>query len=169
VYAHDWRVDTFDAWWQRQAEFSIAVDETFEPVAARPSNALVVLAETEFAESVRRALRDYHEVAALAGNPLLRSRVALDAVGREPGPPDLQALLRQSIEVLSRSERSEKFYRALWHTYIQPAASQERVAERLGLPFSTYRYHLARGTEQIVDLLWRRELHGAISGGADRV
>jgi hypothetical protein len=166
VYAHDWRVETFDAWWQRQAELSIAVDDTCEPVASRRSTALVVLAEREFAEAVRRALRDYREIAALAGNPLLRSRVMLDTVGREPGPRDLQALLRQAIEGLNTLERSEKFYRALWHTYIQPAASQERVAERPGLPFSTYRYHLARGTEHIVESLWRRELHGVINGGS---
>jgi hypothetical protein len=50
--------------------------------------------------------------------------------------------------------------RALWHTDIEPAASQERSAERLGLPFSTCRYHLARGTEQVVACLWEQELHG---------
>ena len=37
-------------------------------------------------------------------------------------------------------------------------ATQERVAEELGLPFNTYRYHLARGTDRVVEALWQREL-----------
>ena len=29
----------------------------------------------------------------------------------------------------------------------------------LGLPFSTYRRHLTRGVERVVDWLWQRELY----------
>jgi hypothetical protein len=35
-------------------------------------------------------------------------------------------------------------------------ASQEKVAERLGLPFSTYRYQLAKGIERVAEMLWQR-------------
>ena len=42
-----------------------------------------------------------------------------------------------------------KLYRAVWFTYFEPLESQEKVAERLDLPFSTYRHHLARGIERI--------------------
>lgn len=164
VYAHDWRIETFDSWWQHEAERAIAAGDVFEPAVVQRPTSFVVLSEHGFAEAVRQGLRDYHDTSALAGNPLLRSRMMFDATGREPNAADLQALLRGSVEGVNTSERNAKFYRALWHTYIQPAVSQERVAERLGLPFSTYRYHLARGTEQIVELLWRRELHGDTSG-----
>jgi hypothetical protein len=34
------------------------------------------------------------------------------------------------------------------------------AAERLGLPFSTYRYHLAGGLRRVTERLWRRELYG---------
>jgi hypothetical protein len=30
----------------------------------------------------------------------------------------------------------------------------------LGLPFSTYRRHLTRGVDRVVDWLWHRELYG---------
>ncbi len=73
---------------------------------------------------------------------------------------DLQTLLRDAIGQLNTTPRGEKFYKALWHTYVAAAGSQERCAERLGVPFSTYRYHLARGTEHLVATLWRRELYG---------
>jgi hypothetical protein len=159
AFAHDWRIDPFDAWWERQREHTLG----FEPESDAPpstASSLVVLSEPEFADSVRRALRDYGRPEALAVNPLMRSRVVRDAAAGEPAAPHLQQLLRAAIERLEASERDEKFYRALWHTYVQPAASQERCAERLGLPFSTYRYHLARGTELVVSWLWHHELHG---------
>jgi hypothetical protein len=45
-------------------------------------------------------------------------------------------------------------------TYLRPAATQEAAADALGLPFSTYRGHLARGIERVIDWLWQRELYG---------
>ena len=135
--------------------------EPFGEVAAgRPSPAVVVLSEEEFGTGVRQALRDCTRPAALAGNPLLQSRVAVDAAGDLCGVARLQALLRDALDTLSHSPRDEKFHRAVLYTYFQPAATQEGAAERLGLPFSTYRYHLARGTDRIVEWLWSRELAG---------
>jgi hypothetical protein len=159
VFAHDWRAESFDVWWQREAERSLGE----EGDAGRLSEArapLVVLSEAEFDESVRRALRDYVHPSALALNPLVRSRVVIEAAGDEPPARALQNLIATAVGHLNRRERHEKFYRAILHTYLQPAPSQERAAERLGLPFSTYRYHLARGTRQVVDWLWKRELYG---------
>jgi hypothetical protein len=45
-------------------------------------------------------------------------------------------------------------------TFLRPAPTQERAAELLGLPFSTYRRHRNRGVERIVAWLWQRELYG---------
>jgi DNA-directed RNA polymerase specialized sigma24 family protein len=43
---------------------------------------------------------------------------------------------------------------------VHPSPNQEAAAEVLGLPFSTYRRHLARGVERIVARLWDQELYG---------
>ncbi|MEV0028359.1 hypothetical protein [Nocardia sp. NPDC050793] len=40
------------------------------------------------------------------------------------------------------------------------APAQEVAAELHGLPFSTYRRHLATAVQRISDLLWHRELNG---------
>ena len=56
------------------------------------------------------------------------------------------------------SPRLVKFYRALYHTYLQPAATQEQAAEVLDLPFSTYRRHLRSGIEELTGRLWLREI-----------
>jgi hypothetical protein len=72
----------------------------------------------------------------------------------------LQALLREAAAMLTANPKDTKFHRAIWHTYFEPASTQERAAELLNLPFNTYRYHLAKGIERITDWLWQRELNG---------
>jgi len=101
---------------------------------------LLVLSEPEFQAAVRQALRDYTRPAATAAT--------------------LQRLLREAAEALAANPRDERLYRALACTFFEPAATQELAAERLGLPFSTYRYHLAGGLRRVTERLWRRELYG---------
>jgi len=59
---------------------------------------------------------------------------------------------------LKHNPKDAKLYRALWHTYIEPELTQEKTAERLDLPFNTYRYHLITGLERLIAGLWRRQL-----------
>jgi hypothetical protein len=121
---------------------------------------MVALSPPEFAAAVRQALRDLNRPAALARNPLLRARVVADRAGPSPGPEALAALLRDAVAALAGDPRGEKLVRALDRTYLRPAPTQEAAAELLGLPFSTYRGHLARGVERVVEWCWRRELYG---------
>ena len=62
---------------------------------------------------------------------------------------------------MQANPRDERLYRAIHATYLAPVGTQERAAERLGLPFSTYRYHLTTGIERVTAWLWQRELHGS--------
>jgi hypothetical protein len=39
----------------------------------------------------------------------------------------------------------------------RPAPTQEVAAERLGIPFSTFRRHLTKGVKRVVDWMWQRE------------
>jgi len=43
--------------------------------------------------------------------------------------------------------------------YLRPAGTQEGAAQDLDLPISTYRRHLARGLDRVVEWLWQRELY----------
>ena len=161
TFAHDWRVEPFDAWWDNLCERSLSTEPVGADAPVANTESVVVLSEPEFAASVKRALRDYTRPAALAANPLVRSRLVADASGRPAGDTArLQALLREALETLNVSPRDEKFGRALLYTFFHPAATQEGAAERLGLPFSTYRYQLARGEDRIVAWLWHLELSG---------
>lgn len=170
VFGHDWRAEPPQVWFDLMEERELLTTAELPPTPpVEPAAALVVLSEPEFRAAVRQALRDYTRLDALAGNPLLRSRVTGADTGERPGPEDLRRVVREAAESLRANPRDEKLYRAVHRTYLQPAATQEAAAERLGLPFSTYRRHLAAGIDRITAWLWHRELSGgqAIKAASD--
>lgn len=157
-FAHDWRAVPIPAWLellgQRELDTQLRLDQ--EPERLVP---MVVLSQPEFAEALKAALRDFTRPAALGKNPLLRSRL-LHERSAQPGPADLQSLLREAVQSLKANPKDHKLYRALERTYLEPAATQELAAELLDLPFSTYRRHLTQGLERVTEWLWQRELYG---------
>jgi hypothetical protein len=161
LFAHDWRVESVAAWLNIKSELVLLSAPNLSQPETTPSPMLLVLAQTEFAQAVRQALRDYARPDQLVANPLLRTRLVIERAGDEAAPAALQALLRDAAATLISNPKDLKFHRAIWHTYIEPAQTQERVAELLNLPFNTYRYHLSNGIERIIAWLWQRELNGA--------
>ena len=69
-------------------------------------------------------------------------------------------LLTEAAATLQATPREAALWRALQLTYFKPAPSQALAAERLDVPFSTYRRHLVRGVAHVVDTLWRQETGG---------
>jgi hypothetical protein len=159
AFTHDWRAMPYAQWARTlRARQLSGVSDPIAPATAEPT--LEVLSEAEFTAAVRGALRAYRRPAELAENPLLRSRVVCEG-GAEASPERLRGLLDDAAATLRDHPRDEKLYRALDATYLRPAPNQEAAAERLGLPFSTYRRHLSAGVERVAGWLWERELHGA--------
>jgi hypothetical protein len=132
------------------------------PTAAPPARPpLLVLSVPEFAQAVHDAVRDYARPYRLAESPLLRSRLVAERAGAEADEAAqveaVRALLREAAEALDGNPREAPYARALRLTYLQPAPTQAVAAERLGVPFSTYRRHLKRGVERVTEALWRQE------------
>jgi hypothetical protein len=161
VYGHDWRIEPPLAWLQLLAEREVAVGAE-PPPPPRPSQQIVVLSQDEFSTAVRDALRDVLRPDLLHKNPLLQSRIIAQRISPNASAPErvsaLQALLTETIQELQVTPRDAKLYRALYHTYLQPAITQEQAAEKLDLPFSTYRRHLKEGIDQVTETLWQHEL-----------
>ena len=163
VYGHDWRVMPPVAWLALLAERELAFNP---PIEALPPTAetLVILSQSEFEAAIRGALRDYHRPAMLAGSPLLRSRLVIEQAGAQSGTAQraaaLQAILKSAAESLQATPRETRLYRVLYHTYFQPALTQEQAAEILDLPFSTYRRQLKAGIQRVADILWQKEIGG---------
>jgi hypothetical protein len=67
----------------------------------------------------------------------------------------LRSLIFESAQVLKTDPKAETQYRVVDRTYLHPEPSQEKAAELLDLPFSTYR---DRGVGAITDWLWGRDI-----------
>lgn len=160
VYGHDWRIEPPLAWLQLLAEREVAGGAPVQPLS--PSQQIVVLSQEEFTHAVRDALRDLPMVETLRKNPLLQSRIVAQRVSANASTHEralaLQTLLKETAKSLETTPRDAKLYRALFHTYLQPAPTQEQAAEKLDLPFSTYRRHLKEGIDRIVETLWQQEI-----------
>jgi hypothetical protein len=156
---HDWRVRPLEPWFKMMCERAITTDMSEEDLPTEPpATPLLVLSRPAFEEAVKQALRDYHDPQALAKNPLLHSRLIIEAGGHEASENVLRRLLEQAVKSLTIKPKDKKFYCALNATYIEPAMTRELAAERLSLPFGTYRYHLTTGLERVIEHLWRLEL-----------
>ncbi|WP_350277088.1 hypothetical protein [Kribbella sp. HUAS MG21] len=153
MFVRDFHRLPLDRWLRVMFERDLAGDPG--PPDRRTAEPLL-LSEPDFAQAVRAALRDLPHRDALARNPLTRSPLVLAKAG-DPAS-QLADLVRRTVERLAANEREHKLYRALDRTYVRPAATQERAAELLGLPLSTYKRHLARGVDRVIADLWRQEL-----------
>jgi hypothetical protein len=160
VYAHDWRSEPPLAWLELLAEREVTGGPAATPPT--PPTPLIVLSETEFAQAVRDALRDFTQPDLLVTNPLIQSRLVLDRTGRAADARHcviaLQAIIKEAAETLQASPRDAKLYRAVYHTYLQPAPTQEQAAELLDVPFSTYRRHLKSSIQRVTEMMWQQEI-----------
>lgn len=166
LFGHDWRAQPADAWLREKSAAMLSGAPMAEP-AAPTHVGLVVLSRPEFDGAVREALRTLRKPALLASNPLHRSRLVTD------GGRGLSEVLAAAAEGLLDERSGEKRHRAVIATYFRGAPTQEAAAERLGLPFSTYRRHLTSAIQRMSDLLWHHELRGtalpAGDGSGERV
>ncbi|MBM3464001.1 MAG: ATP-binding protein [Armatimonadetes bacterium] len=161
VFGRDWRALPPMAWLSLLADREVGGTA---PTAAAPRETVVVLSRPEFDRAVHDALRDLASPEALRGSPLLRSRMVFERAGMSAAKSEraavLEALLREAIGSLDSTPRLAKLHRALHHTYVEPAPTQEKAAELLDVPFSSYRRHLTTGIARVADILWEREISG---------
>ena len=166
LYGRDWRASPVDVWLEMMGEREIAVDLDHRRLAdAERPPALVVLSQPEFADAVREALRAVTRPGSLSASPLLHSRLVRDATADGDPRRALIDLLVEAVDALRDGDRGDKLHRAMATTFFKGVATQEAAAGRLGLPFSTYRRHLAAGVERVTAWLWERELHGPPAPG----
>jgi hypothetical protein len=159
LFAHDFRQIPVEALLELVTERALAQDVTPSSWTVQPP--LLVLSQPEFDGAVRQALRDLRRPDLLSRNPLLRTRLVRDRAGdEEPVAATLEALVGAAVETLREHPRDDKLWRAVERTYVRPAATQERAAAALGLPFSTYRRHLTLGVDRVVAWLWDQEVYG---------
>jgi hypothetical protein len=167
VYGHDWRAVPPMDWLTLLAAREHAGPDDVPAPTAEERPPLRVLDADTFAVAVRRALGDLGRTDRLASSPLLRSRLVGRRLPANAGDAErvrvLQKELRDAASQLQAVPRLMRGYRALHHTYLQPAESQQVAADLLRLPMSTFRRHLTEGVQELTEVLWRRETGQEVS------
>jgi DNA-binding SARP family transcriptional activator len=134
-----------------------AEERIAEPVdAAAPTSRAPAIGRAEFNAAVRSALRAWHRPDTLTHNPLRHTGLV--------APDDnvvlaerIRSAIAQGLRRLRDDRHGEKLYLAIAATYLDADAKQQQaVADELGLPFGTYRRHLAQGIDRLCELLWHR-------------
>ncbi|MFT4103805.1 MAG: ATP-binding protein [Burkholderiaceae bacterium] len=155
-YVHDWRAMPMSRWLDAMVDRELGRQRSIDDPFVAP--AVARLARPEFDRAVRDALRTLNDRTTLAASPLTASAFVTASRHDGEGPgATLRRVIVETVAALQQRPRDAKFGRALELTYVRPAGSQERAAERLGLPFGTYRYQLATGIERLAGALWERE------------
>ncbi|MDV9175190.1 ATP-binding protein [Streptomyces sp. W16] len=158
LFCHDWRAVRVDEW----AEGIDARLLSGAPVVVpeEPKSRLSTLSRQESDAAVREALRSWLDPGGLADNPLLRSRLVQELSEGDPVTA-LRDLLRKAVQRLESRPRTRHLGEVLTATY-HSTSTQEAVARKLNLAFSTYRRHLARGLDEVRETVWDWEVHGRI-------
>ena len=162
-YFRDFGRSPVEAWLDLTARREID-PQRHAPAGEAPSESVTELDEAAFAKAVIQALKDLQKPDALSANPLCRS-AAVRRVGAGGEPVEaLVTAIRRAADELRRHPRDEKLYRVFDRTYLRPAETQQLAAERLGVPFSTYRRHLVAAVRRVTAVLWRLETGGEFGG-----
>jgi hypothetical protein len=164
-FSQDWRQTPPLQWLTKLADKETTTGIYFTNESEKPER-LIVLSEQEFHAAVHSALRHYTEPEELANNPLLRSRLITLFLKENNGKSTsgdvrinlLRTTLYDAASSLQNRPRRNRCYRPLMMTYLRPVGSQERAAEMLNLPYSTFRRHLAEGITEVTRLLWLQEV-----------
>jgi hypothetical protein len=146
VFGHDWRDVPLDEWLDGFRERRAEVAHPLPAAEALRDRKLPPRAE--FEKWVRKAMRDLDRPQALAANPLSQR------IGGRDGLLGLRDWLQQGLQQLERDEGTQRPARVLRVTFFQDCPSQEVAAERLSLPFGTYRHHLRAAEDALAQQLW---------------
>ena len=140
------------AWLERISRFGL---QATPPPVVTPRR---LLSREAFGAAVDAALRCARRPDQLATAVLADTRL-LPADATERGAA-LQAVLQEGIARMRSVPRTRPLANALDASFFSDLPTQERVAEHLGLPFSTYRRHRRRALAALTDMLWQRESQG---------
>ncbi|MEU3648429.1 ATP-binding protein [Lentzea sp. NPDC034063] len=147
VFGRDWRRQPVERWIEDRARASTPV-ASWGPAPADP------LPRKEFEEGVLEALRTWRAPREFATSVLLRSHL----VSPESADPvaDLREAITAALDALRVDPAGVKAHDALTATYIAASGTHKATARRLGVPYGTYRRHLALAKERLVEHLLAR-------------
>ena len=158
AYFMDWRVLPPKPWLAVLNDREVPIKAADTP---KPATDIVVLSRESFEENISEALKSFTNVARLAKNPLLRSRLVVDRISSDADTKErigkLRELVSEAAQTLNSNSKDDKLFLALDACYLHPMRSQEVAAEKIDVSIATIRRHLKAGAERVADLLWQQE------------
>ncbi|VVJ21928.1 Uncharacterised protein [Amycolatopsis camponoti] len=146
LFGRDWRRQTVEEWVEHRARTLAA------PVATWPApSAGARMARAEFEHGVGEALRTWHIPAAFATSVLVRSHLV--PAGSGDPVADLRGAITAALDALPVDPAGVKAREILVATYISAFRTHKAAARRLGLPYGTYRRHLALAKDRLTEQL----------------
>ncbi|WP_406453181.1 ATP-binding protein [Streptomyces sp. NBC_01622] len=158
LFCHDWRAARVEEW--AEGIDARLLGGAPAVAAGKPKSRLTSLSREESDAAVREALRGWLDPGGLADNPLLRSRLVEELSEGDPVTA-LRDLICKAVQRLNAHPRTRHLHEVLTATY-HSTSTQEAVARKLNLAFSTYRRHLARALDEVRETVWDWEVHGRI-------
>ncbi|MEU9246512.1 ATP-binding protein [Streptomyces sp. NPDC048385] len=153
IFGRDWRRQTVEQWVQHRARAAA------EPVATWPATATTSAAggrlpRAAFADGVIEALRTWHTPREFATSVLLNSHLVT------PGSPepaaDLRGAIITALDAIQTDPAGVRAHEAVTAAYITASRTHKAAARRLGVPYGTYRRHLALAKERLIEQLLRQ-------------
>ncbi|MFF0087063.1 AAA family ATPase [Streptomyces canus] len=158
LFCHDWRAVRVEEW-AEGIDARLLSGPPGRP-ADEPSTRFRALSRAESDAAVRDALRTWLDPDGLADNPLLRCRL-VEAHDADHPVEALREVIGKAIQRLEANPRTRHLHAVLTMTFQSPS-TQEAVARRLNMAFSTYRRHLARAVDDVRDRVWQWETQGRV-------
>jgi hypothetical protein len=153
VFGRDWRRQTVEQWVQHRARTAVTPVATW-PATASTSDPGDQLPRAAFEEGVLASLRTWHTPREFATGVLLHSHLVT------PGSPDptadLRAAITTALDAIQIDPAGVKAHEALTATYITASRTHKAAARRLGVPYGTYRRHLALAKKRLIEQLLRQ-------------
>ena len=149
VFGRDWRRQPVEKWVEHRVR---ALDESAAGWATVPP--ADDLPRAVFEDGVVEALRTWHAPREFATSVLLRSRL----VPPDSADPvaDLRGAIEAALDAMQVDPAGVKAHQALTATYISASRTHKATARRLGVPYGTYRRHLALAKKRLVENLLKR-------------
>lgn len=153
VFGRDWRRQTMEQWVQHWARTAVTPLATW-PATAPAGGPGDQLPRAAFEEGILEALRTWHTPREFATSALLHSHLV--APGSPDPAADLRGAITTALDAIQIDPAGVKAHEALTTTYITAPRTHKAAARRLGVPYGTYRRHLALAKERLTEQLLRQ-------------
>ncbi|MFH8533982.1 AAA family ATPase [Streptomyces tendae] len=158
LFCHDWRAVGVAEW--SEGIGARLLGECAGRTPETPGTDAPSLSRQESDAAVRDALRQWFTPGGHADNPLLQSRLVTEHSAGDPAAA-LRELLDQAVTRLDGNARTQHLHAVLTMTY-KSMATQEAVARKLDMSYSTYRRYLARAIDEVRETMWRWQVRARI-------